>query len=282
MPDQPYDKSSKWLLKHHAKSILRLAGREDVVSCETTSSEVIQPRKWPDGLLKVRFRDRKQPEYVVIEIATYPEDRAHEQACTDAMLTYLEMGQLPEMLTIVLCPKGNARVRGRLDLQSRLNWTKNRFEWKVVELWKLSAKDLLATNDPGLIPWVPLTKSRKKPETLLRECRERIEESGTLSQQSNLLAVTQVLAGLRYSDPALMALLGGSKAMLDSPVLRNLIASRRHQDIERFLLTRFPEIPLEITEPLKKIVSDEKLDRLVSLAGKCKSLEEFREALHTE
>ena len=282
MADQPYDKSSKWLLKHHGKSLLQLAGCTDVQSCELVLSEVVQPRKLPDGLLKVRFRNRKELEYVLVEIATYPEERAHKQAFDDVVLTYLALDVVPEMLTVVLCPKGNAKVRGELRLKSRQGWTSLDFQWNVVRLWTLSAKKLFDTNDPGLIPWIPLTKSKRKPESILRECKEHIESRGTIEQQSTLLAVTQVLAGLKYTDPALMDLLGGKKAMLDSPVLRNLIAEQMHKMIEQALLARFSEVPLEITNPLHRIDSQEKLISLSGLAATCSSLEEFRQGVLAE
>ncbi len=33
-----------------------------------------------------------------------------------------------------------------------------RANWRVVELWELSATELLAMNDVGLVPWIPLTR----------------------------------------------------------------------------------------------------------------------------
>jgi hypothetical protein len=42
-------------------------------------------------------------------------------------------------------------------------------------------------------------------------------------ERANPLVVAQVLAGLRYNDPVPLALLGGRRAMIESPVLRELL-----------------------------------------------------------
>ena len=41
-------------------------------------------------------------------------------------------------------------------------------------------------------------------------------------EKENLLAVTQFLARLRYNDEALFEILGGRKAMIESPLLQEL------------------------------------------------------------
>src|SRR5207245_1654286 len=116
-------------------------------------------------------------------------------------------------------------------------WTSVSVSWRVVELWTLPAEQLLAANDVGLIPWVPLTAFAEPPEEILRRCRERIEQQAPAKERANLLAVSQVLARLRYSDPRLLSLFGGIGTMLEieSPLIQELMASRMHKDIGRFL-----------------------------------------------
>jgi hypothetical protein len=203
-----FDKSSKWMIQRHGKGILFLGGATGVRSCRALQAEVVQPRQLPDGLLEVHFRGRKKPDYVLVEIATYPEKRVSEQVLDDLTLTYQHLRVLPELLTVVLHPRGQYRVPGKHELQSRLQWSKLACEWNTVELWTLPAEDLLEAGDIGLIPWVPLTAFREPPEALLERCRRRIEEQAPLQDQANLLAVSQVLARLRFKNPDLLALLG--------------------------------------------------------------------------
>jgi hypothetical protein len=73
--------------------------------------------------------------------------------------------------------------------------------WRVVELWNVPAEPVLATADPGLMPWVPLMQSAEPPDVVLRRCREVIDQHATAAEREPLLTVTQVFTALRYKDP---------------------------------------------------------------------------------
>jgi hypothetical protein len=106
MPQQSFDPSSKWMLEEHGASILYLAGEHNVLSCKARKAEVVQPRQLPDGLLDVRFGDRREPSLIVVEMATYPEPRVVEQIQDDIRLIHQARGVLPEALVLCLCPRG--------------------------------------------------------------------------------------------------------------------------------------------------------------------------------
>jgi hypothetical protein len=73
MPRQELDKSSKYLIQQQGKGVLFLGGARGVRLCRALQSELVQPRRLPDGLLEVFFHGRKEPDRFLIEIATYPE-----------------------------------------------------------------------------------------------------------------------------------------------------------------------------------------------------------------
>ena len=154
---QGYDKSSKWLIQHHGDSMLRLAKIENIQAWRPAQAEVVQPRQLPDGLLEVRLEGEPQDDLFLLEVATYPERRVGQQLTRDLMLVYLDRGELPEAVTLVLRPKGEYRVPSRRSLRSRRGLSSCNVRWRVVELWTLPAEELLAAKDVGLIPWVPLT-----------------------------------------------------------------------------------------------------------------------------
>jgi hypothetical protein len=142
---------------------------------------------------------------------------------------------------------------------------------------------VLASGDVGLIPWVPLTQFDGPPVPIFRQCRARIDEDAPANEKENLLAVTQVLAGLRYNDPNLFQLFGGRQAMIESPVLQELKAEwtregaieATRKDIARILAARFGVDAKSLEAELKSVDVDH-LGNLVELAATCPNLESFR------
>ena len=271
-----YDRSSKWLIEHRGDSILRLGGVGRIQSWRPRPAEIVQPRQLPDGLLEVQLQDQEDIDLYLVEIATYPEERLLEQVVRGTMLVYLDRHVLPEALTIILRPRGNFRVVSPREVVSRQAWTRLQTSWRVVELWTLSAVELLAAKDVGLIPWVPLTHFEGPPEPILQQCRELIDTHAPAEEKANLLAVSQVLTRLRYNNQGLLSIFGGSRTMIESPLIQELMAETKHKDILRFLAARFGPIPKDLATALQNIQDTERLDNLVEWAGLCPDLEAFR------
>jgi hypothetical protein len=289
-PMHEYDKSSKWLIQHHGDSILRLAGVVGIESWRPLQAEVVQPRQLPDGLIEARLRGQPEADLFVLELATYPEARLHDQVVRDMTLVYLDRRVVPDVITLILHPKGNLRVSGDVEITSPGGMTHWRVRWRVVELWTLPAEALLAERDVGLIPWVPLTHFDGPPGPILRECRNRIDREAPPEERENLLAVTQVLAGLRYNDPSLFKVLGGRDAMIESPVLQELKAEWTREatlETERrmlveILVARFGNQAEPAVVGLEKIDDQARLEQLVRFAVRCPDLQSFLKELETE
>lgn len=282
MPHQVFDKSSKWLLEHHGASVLRLAGLRDIIVCRSLQADVVQPRHLPDGLLEVRLRGQSRTRLTLVEVATYPEPRVVRQAADDLLLVYQARGVMPELLTLVLRERGSYRVPSEFAARSELGWATLHCTWKVVELWRVPAEELLAAGDVGIIPWVPLGQYEGSPRDLLQRCRDRIDREARHNEHRNLLAVTQVLTKLRFPDPQLLALFGGRQIMIESPLIDELMAERTQQAILLFLEGRFGEVPERLSARLKSIGKMKKLDALVRIAAQCSDLKSFEAQLPAE
>ncbi len=284
---QPYDKSSKWLIQHHGDSILRLAGIEKIAAWRPAQAEVVQPSQMPDGLLEVRLEGEAHDDLFLLEVATYPERRVEDQLTRDLMLVYLDRGELPEAVTLVLRGKGQYRVPGSRDLRSRRGLSSCRLNWRVVELWAVPAEELLQAGDVGLVPWVPLTDFTDPPEQMIERCRELIERDAPPGEKANLLAVTQVLAYLRYNSMELLDVLGGRKAMLEIPYLDEIVMEKSreaarataHRHLMVLLEARFGDVPRNLVEEIESVVDEKQLESLVRSAGTCPDLAEFRRAM---
>jgi hypothetical protein len=275
-----YDKSSKWLIQHYGDSILRLAGVRNIVSWQPLPTDLVQPRRLPDGLIAVRIRGQVQPDLFVLEIATYPEARVADQIVGDTALVYLERRVLPEVVVLFLHRKGNIEAAGAANLRSRQGWTNLQLSWRIAKLWEVRAEELLAAGDIGLIPWVPLAHFEGQPEPIVRKCRERIDQDAPPNEHENLLAVTQFLARLRYNDPKLFQILGGRKAMIESPLMQELKEEWTREavieDLMAVLVGRFGTKAQALETEIKAIDDAARLRELVKHAATCRSLSSFR------
>jgi hypothetical protein len=290
-----YDRSSKWLIEHHGDSILRLAGIDDVVAWKPLPAEVVQPRQIPDGLLEVERRGRPGPDLFLIEIETYADRQIADQIMDDLMLVFQARRVVPEVVLLVLRPKGQVQVVGACEVASPSKQTRITAQWPVVELWKVPADPMLALHEPGLVPWIPLMESAQPPEKLLLECRGIIDQQARPDEVGNLLVVAQVLAGLRYNDRWLFDIFGGKRAMIESPYLKEIIdeqmalkapelmakgqAEGVRRSIVHILKKRFADVPADIVAALQKIDDGAELDRLTDSALACTDLDAFRQGL---
>ncbi len=150
--------------------------------------------------MEVRFADSDESTLILVEVATYPEPCVVQQIQDDIRLVRQVRGDLPEALVLCLCPRGDYRVPQQAEAASTLGWTGETLRWKVVEVWNLSAEELLAAPLVGVVPLVSLARYDGPAEVLLQRCRDRIDREGG-PQRAKLLAVTQVFARLHYDKP---------------------------------------------------------------------------------
>lgn len=276
---QEYDRTSKWLIQHHGDSILRIAGVRNLVSWRPLQAELVQPRQLPDGLVEAQLAGEPKATLFVLELATYPDQRLLEQALRDMALVYLDRRVLPEVLVLVLHPKGNLSTDDARSLTSPYGWTEWHVRWRVVRLWTVPAEDLLASGDLGVVPWIPLSRITGPPESVIQRCRDQIDRNATAEERENLLVVTQVLASLRYNDPQLLAILGGRDAMIESPLLKEFAASVRRKDILVSLKDRFGSVPVETVTALQNVIDDDELEALLKWSFHCPDVESFHKRL---
>ncbi len=221
---QDKDRGSKWLIAHHGDAILKLAGLTGFTSWRALTPETVAPRRLPDGLLEVQFPDHPEPSLVLIEIEAYADADVDRQVFEDVAIVFLERQRVPDVVSLVLKPKGRARVSGTMHQESPRRTTTLLGSWPVVCLWDLAADELLADADAGMVPWVPLTRTDLAPERLLERCVERISGVPDARERSGLLAVTQILAGFAYPKLRFWDLFGGIHSMIESPIYDEALA----------------------------------------------------------
>jgi hypothetical protein len=291
----PYDKGGKWMIDHQGKSLLNMGGVRDVVACYARPGEVVQPRQLPDGLLEVVRAGDPTPRPYLIEIETYPSNDAPEQLLRDLLLVYLDRGVLPEALVFVLHPKGNLHVAPLAQRQSPQGLASLSAGWRVVELWTLPAEELLALDDPGVVPWIPLTHFEGPPEAVFQRCRDIIDRKAKPEEKEPLLVVSQVLASLRYNRADLLAFFGGKRIVIESPLIDEIVTEAVDKAVAKAvakatisvtqgavltsLRSRFGPLPQEVTSAVRAVEDTARLDDLVAFAAVCPDLAAFRTRL---
>ncbi len=277
------DRSAAWMITHHGGALLRLAQLTGFQTRRAAQSKHTHPQLLPDGLLDVSFAGRPEPVPVLIEVETYADRETEEQVLRDVAAVLLERRTLPEVITVVLRPKGQFRLSGEQTVRSAQGLTELFLKWRVIELWNVLAADLLALGDVGLLPWVPLTQIDGPTEATLQMCKERIEQQGKPEERNNLLAVAQIMTELRYNDPGLLSFLGGRKMIVESPLIQELLAERdltsAHAILVEFLKNHFDSIPEDLAAQIRTINDYEMLKKLIYEAVSCSDLAAFRRQL---
>ena len=151
------DRSANWIIERHGGSVLRLANITNFTSWQAAATVMSFPKQIPDGLLDVTFPDRSSPDPFLIEVETDPGADIAEQLRRDAAMVLLARGVLPDILLLVLARKGKLSMPEDQTIRSAHGLAELHLRIRVVNLWTLSANELLAAHDVGLIPWVPLT-----------------------------------------------------------------------------------------------------------------------------
>jgi predicted transposase YdaD len=280
---QRYDASSKWLIENYSDAILRLAGVTDLVSFRPMPGEVVQSRQLPDGLVEVVLLGHPDPVVYLIEINTYPDSCIPTALFDDVLMTYLNRGRVPEVVTLTLCQRGSVVVSPTFAATSPLGGTGLTANWRVVNLWELAATDFLPLTDPGLAPWVPLTRIDGPPEVILQQCRDVIDEKTVGNTRVNLLAVTQILGGLALDPDLLKRIFRRDGNMIESPILTELFMEKeletRRADLMEFLEEHFGTVPADVFASIRLVADQARLKRLLRFAYSAPTLDEFRAEL---
>lgn len=133
------------------------------------------------------------------------------------------------------------------------------------------------------ILWVPLTQFEGPPEVLIRQCRESIDQYARPEEHINLLAVTQVMTRLRFGNTGLLSLLGGSRVMIESPLIQEMLAKKEQETTQKNILSllqhRFGRVPAKLTAQIHSVVDEQKLNDLLLFASQRSDLKAIKDQL---
>ncbi len=294
---QDKDRGSKWLLGKHGDALLRLAGITGFTRWEHVPAEVVAPRRSLDGLFKLAYPNEAQPRLVIVEIESYADSTADRQVLDDIMLVVLEHRRMPEVVSLILKPKGEVAVNGRDERASPSGQVRLIGTWPVVKLWEIDAETLFADGDDGLIPLAPLARTDRPPVEIVTRCVDRMNAVADDIERSSLLSVASIFLKLAGAPFDLIQLPGG-KAMFLEKIVRQMEEAelaeareklqRQYAEGQRegqrqgqrsavvaFLEGRFGTVPEELVAALNAVADDTRLRELSRTAATCPDLTAF-------
>ena len=283
MAREAKDRSSEWLIEHHADSLLLVAGVTGFTSCKAVNPVMVHPKRVPDGLLEVEFPDHPTPSVFLVEVTTYPDKEERDQVMEDIALVLLERRVVPEVISIVLSTRGNQTLEGEHRRTSRHGRTTLACTWQVVRLWEIDARRLLDLDQPGLLPLVPLTRFSEEPAVMLEACRERIDRLAPPDQRDNLLAIAATMTAFRYNQDALFDIFARRLTVNENPFLARIERQGELKGAHKLILgtleDKFGVVPEEVRHLVQRITEDERLRSLLRNAFLSESLQAFAETM---
>ena len=217
------DRASEWLIEHHGDGLLAVAGVTGFTSCKAVNSVMVHPKRLPDGLLEVTFPGQRSPSVFLVEVTTYPDKEESDQVLEDVALVLLERRLVPDVISLVLSPRGKQTLEGQHLRASRHGRTSLECKWHVVRLWELPAQRLLDLGLPGVLPLVPLTQFSEPPAAMLEVCRDRIDRLAPPEQRDNLLAIAATMTAFQYNEDALIDIFTRRLGMTENIFLARVI-----------------------------------------------------------
>lgn len=298
------DRCMNWLALKHPRAMLSASGVTNITSCKSLHGVLTFPKVIPDGMFEAQIAGEEKKRYYVVEVTTYPDKEECDQVLRAVSLIFLAFEVVPDVISLVLAPKGNLTQENRKEVRSTSGDTRLGCTWVVRDLFTRHSSELLALNEVGVIPLVLFTIPDADPKVLLEECRERIETQATPEERGNLLAIAATFATFKYPKTTLYEIfLRRPQEMIEAPVLqelmtrapeaaanlpfvKNLVALReqatRLEDARRAVLenvkARFDAVPEDIRSGVEAISDTERLWGLVPLSAK-ESLDKIREKL---
>ncbi|MBA4065004.1 MAG: hypothetical protein C0501_15085 [Isosphaera sp.] len=242
----------------------------------------------------MRFPGEPDPALVLVEIETYPDAEVDRQVLDDLMLIAVDRKAVPEVVCLVLKPKGNLTVAGVSERASPRGPTRVGGSWPVVRLCEVDAEELFAAGDVGLIPWVPLTRTTQTPDELMVRCRDRIATVPDRGDRQGLAAVTWILARSVFPDRDYQDLFGGQLMGLEVAFREGLEgiardvgraegrAEAQRENVAAALEVRFGSVPADRIAALATVTDEVRLRALLRLAMTCPDLDSFVAGLTSE
>jgi predicted transposase YdaD len=145
-----------------------------------------------------------------------------------------ERHELPvESVVLLLRPEANlSAINGKYERRlPRAAEPYLRFEYRVVRVWELPVKTVLAAGI-SVLPLAPISAvGASELPSVIEQMKQRLEAQTDKTTVAELWTATKMLLGLRYEAPFVESLLRGVRAMKESTTYQAIMEEGRVEEI---------------------------------------------------
>ncbi len=283
----PFDNVTKRLLREKPQHFVSWLVAEGIF-LRILSNELKSRNIFADGLFSITVNEK--PALLHIEFQTRKHATMPERLLEYNVLASSENGWLPVYTYVVYLRKDGKVPESPLIRRLPSGEESHRFYFHVIEVAKISAKQLLQRGLLGLLPLLPLTDGGTEPEVM-----QEMVTTLTVAREVELLALAYTLGGLVPGNEAYDAWFKRSFAMLEDileeswtyqEIIRKGREEERQQRVQEqretllsFVQVRFPEL-IPIAKQLVTAINDpETLHNLTIRLFAVQTVEEAKQVL---
>ena len=200
---------------------------------EVVDSDITALSAAADKVIKI---GGAEPFLVNIELQSYHQTDLHRTLWFRQVALDYRHGLPVLTVVVLLCKEANSpNLTGDYERQLPDGWLTNRYNYRVVRIWKEDPRDYLSAG-VGLAPLAPLAEvSDVELPGVVRRMADRIN-SEPRPRASKLWTAAYLLMGLRYSDELVSQLLEGIQSMRESTTYQAILREGRIAGEQQLLL----------------------------------------------
>jgi len=219
-----YDNACKYLAEQYPQAFVRWLLKKDPQSLQILKTELVDEPIRADALLWLKIGEM----VLHLEFQTNPQSYPPLPLRMLDYYVHLKRQYQCQVEQVVILLKKTTSPTAFVDEYRDEN---TYHKYRVVRLWEHEAEPFL--EELALLPLATLAKSNE-PEKLLRNVAQKIREIPEKSTQKQISGCTEILAGIRFTEPLIRSLFR-EEIMKESVIYQSIHRQAREEGLQQGL-----------------------------------------------
>ena len=219
-----YDNACKYLAEQYPQAFVRWLLKKDPQSLQILKTELVDEPIRADALLWLKIGEM----VLHLEFQTNPQSYPPLPLRMLDYYVHLKRQYQCQVEQVVIFLKKTTSPTAFIDEYRDEN---TYHKYRVVRLWEQEAEPFL--EELALLPLATLAKSNE-PEKLLRNVAQKIREIPEKSTQKQISGCTEILAGIRFTEPLIRSLFR-EEIMKESVIYQSIHRQAREEGLQEGL-----------------------------------------------